>query len=132
MGAPREISGGPHLPLPRHCHEDTIKVKNSVQFGTHDWWQTYSHFFLYYIANKFWYTQNQAIISIILLQNVETFVPEFIEILPEFSTNQNFWGCPCIPCTPASYTTAMKERRFAIPAEEVAILAFPVAPKCQL
>jgi len=74
--------------------------------------------FLYYITNKFWYTQNQAIISIILLQNAETFVPEFIEILPEFSTNQNFSGCPCIPWTPTSYTTAKKERRFAIPAEE--------------
>jgi len=46
--------------------------------------------------------QNQAIISIILLQNVETFVPEFIEILSEFSTNQNFCGCAC---TPTSYTT---------------------------
>jgi len=23
------------------------------------------------------------------------------------STNQNFWGCACTPCTPASYTTAI-------------------------
>ena len=53
---------------------------------------------------------HKTIISIILLQNVESFVPEFIEILPEFSTNQNFWGCTCIPCTPASYTTALVYR----------------------
>jgi len=53
--------------------------------------------------------QNQAIISIILLQNVETFVPEFIEILPEFSTNKNFCGCAYTPCTLASYTTAASQ-----------------------
>jgi len=28
-------------------------------------------------------------------------VPEFIEILRKFSTNQNFWGWACIPCTTA-------------------------------
>jgi len=33
-------------------------------------------------------------------------VREFIEILPEFSTNQNFWGCAC---TPASYTTGSEK-----------------------
>jgi len=32
-------------------------------------------------------------------------VPKFIEILPKFLTNQNFWGCTCTPCTPTSYTT---------------------------
>jgi len=32
--------------------------------------------------------RNQAIISIILLQNVETFVPEFIEILSEFDKSK--------------------------------------------
>jgi len=30
--------------------------------------------------------------------------PRFSEILPRFSTNQNFWGCAC---THASYTTAL-------------------------
>jgi len=29
----------------------------------------------------------------------------FSGILPKFSENQNFWGCTCTPCTPASYTT---------------------------
>jgi len=33
-------------------------------------------------------------------------VPTFTWILPGFLTNQNFWGCACTPCTPASYTTA--------------------------
>jgi len=32
---------------------------------------------------------------------VETSVPKFLGIFPEFSTNQNFWGCAFIPCTPA-------------------------------
>jgi len=26
-------------------------------------------------------------------------------ILSKFSTKQNFWGCVCTPCTPASHTT---------------------------
>jgi len=29
----------------------------------------------------------------IVNKRVETSVPEFSEISPEFSTNQNFWGC---------------------------------------
>jgi len=33
-------------------------------------------------------------------------LPEFSRIFSGFSTNQNFWGCACTPCTPASYTTA--------------------------
>jgi len=34
------------------------------------------------------------------------FLPRFSGILFGFSTNQNFWGCACTPCTPASCTTA--------------------------
>jgi len=55
-----------------------------------------------------------------LLQNVETFVPEFIQILPEFSTNQKFWGCAC---TPASYTTALLELGVRGTSARFAILA---------
>ena len=34
-------------------------------------------------------------------------LPGFCGILPVFSPNQNFfWGCGCIPCTPASYDSA--------------------------
>jgi len=32
-------------------------------------------------------------------------LPKFLEILPGFSTNQNFWGCACIP---VSYTTVLQ------------------------
>jgi len=38
-------------------------------------------------------------------KGVETFVPEFLGILPEFSTNQNFWGWACPPCPSNSSTT---------------------------
>jgi len=34
-------------------------------------------------------------------------LPKFLEILPKFSTNQNFWGCACTPCTPVSYTSVL-------------------------
>jgi len=33
---------------------------------------------------------------------------QFSGILPRFSPNQNFWGCPCTSCTLASYTTAWR------------------------
>jgi len=32
----------------------------------------------------------------IVNKRAETSVPEFSGILPEFSTNQNFWGCTCL------------------------------------
>jgi len=35
-------------------------------------------------------------------------LPEISGILPEFSKNQNFWGCAWAPCTPGSYTTVQK------------------------
>jgi len=52
--------------------------------------------FIYMLNNK------KRIISLILFENVETSVPQYFEILPEFSTNQNFYGRAC---TPSSYTT---------------------------
>jgi len=38
-------------------------------------------------------------------------LPKFSRILPGFSTNQNFWGCACIPYTLASYTSATNVTR---------------------
>jgi len=32
-------------------------------------------------------------------------LPRFLEILPGFLANQNFWGCACNLCTPAPYIT---------------------------
>jgi len=47
-----------------------------------------------------------------VLQTFSKILPRFSQILPGFSgilsgflTNQNFWGCACNPCTPASYTS---------------------------
>jgi len=34
-------------------------------------------------------------------------LPKFSGIFPGFLTNQSFWVCACIPCTPASCTTAI-------------------------
>jgi len=39
-------------------------------------------------------------------------VPEFFGILPKFLTNQKFWECACIPCTPISYTTGNNSTHF--------------------
>jgi len=35
-------------------------------------------------------------------------LPRFSEILSEFSTNLNFCGCACPPCTPSFYSTGSK------------------------
>jgi len=40
-----------------------------------------------------------------LCQNFGGFLWVVSEILPGFLTNQNFLGCACTPCIPASYTT---------------------------
>jgi len=40
-----------------------------------------------------------------ILPRFSGILPGFSGILPGFSTNQNFWGYACTPCTPASYTT---------------------------
>jgi len=41
-------------------------------------------------------------------------LPRFSGILREFSSNQNFWGCACTPCTPTSYTTGIGRVRLSI------------------
>ena len=40
-------------------------------------------------------------------KGVETSVLEFSGILPEFSRNQNFWGCACIPSSCTSALTSL-------------------------
>ena len=37
-------------------------------------------------------------------------MPEFIEILPEFSTNLNFWGCTYTPAPPPPTPLAGRSR----------------------
>ena len=48
-------------------------------------------------------------------------LPRFWGILPGFSPNQNFWGCACTPCSPASYTTVStywNKKSFSLKNEE--------------
>jgi len=40
-------------------------------------------------------------------------LPGFYRILPGFSPNQNFWGCACTPCAPASCTSEYRNYIFA-------------------
>jgi len=42
-----------------------------------------------------------------ILPRISGILLGFSGILPGFLTNQNFWGCVCTPCTPASYTTEL-------------------------
>jgi len=42
-----------------------------------------------------------------ILPGFSEILTRFSGIFPGFSTNQSFWGCSCIPCTPASYTTVI-------------------------
>jgi len=40
----------------------------------------------------------------VVKQSWAPFSPGFSGLLARFSTNQNFWGCACNPCTPTSNT----------------------------
>ena len=68
-----------------------------LPFQTHHW----SDFFIQSESQI-----SDSLITQIGNRTVETSVPEFPGILPEVSTNQNFWGCACTSCTSRSYTTA--------------------------
>ena len=54
-----------------------------------------------------------------ILPGFSGILSRFSGILPGLSTNQNFWGCACTHCTPASYTTILAYGCF-----------FKVVPKC--
>jgi len=40
-----------------------------------------------------------------ILWRLSQILPRSRRIFPGFSPSQNFWGCACTPCTPASYIT---------------------------
>jgi len=60
---------------------------------------------------SFWapFFTNQSMLSAILIcsffqgvcEGFQRFCPDFTAFLP----NQNFWGCACTPCMPASYAS---------------------------
>ena len=51
-------------------------------------------------------TKNCILIGIV--NYIEASLTKCFEILSKFSTNLNFGGCACTPCTPNSYTTVHK------------------------
>ena len=59
---------------------------------------------------SFIHSKRNIILSV-YLKNFATFLPNFLEILPTFSTNQNCRGCACTSC---SYSTDQQMQKWRI------------------